>query len=70
MKPQKSKDVKKFIKSQGWTFIRQGRGSHEIWGNPETGVKAPIPFGHKEISAGVLEEIEKLLPTNVPKEWK
>ena len=61
MKPQKTKAVKKFLKSQGWEFLRDGKGSHELWGNPQT--------GHGEVSPGVLRQLEAVLP-NVPREWK
>jgi predicted RNA binding protein YcfA (HicA-like mRNA interferase family) len=69
MKPQKTKVVKKFLKSQGWGRVRGGKGSHEIWGNPETGDSLSIPSGHGEVSPGVIRQIKALLP-DVPKEWK
>ena len=69
MKPQKTKAVKKFLKSQGWEFLRDGKGSHELWGNPQTGDRLSIPAGHGEVSPGVLRQSEAVLP-NVPREWK
>lgn len=69
MKTQKTKAVKKFLKSQGWQFIRNAKGSHEIWGDPDAGAYVSIPAGHGEVSPGVLRQVERLLP-NVPKEWK
>lgn len=69
MKSQKTKAVKKFLRSQGWTYLRDAKGSHEIWGDPETGDKVSIPAGHGEVSPGVLRQVQALLP-NIPKEWK
>lgn len=69
MKPQKTKVVKKFLKSQGWERLRAGKGSHEIWGNPKTGESASLPMGHDEVSPGVLRQLARLLP-NIPREWK
>lgn len=69
MKPQKTKAVKKFLKSQGWVYLRDAKGSHEVWGNPDTGDSASVPMGHQEVSPGVLRQIERVLP-NIPREWK
>lgn len=69
MKPQRTKAVKKFLKSQGWEYLRQGKGSHEIWGDPQTGDSVSIPGGHGTISPGVLRQLEAA-KLNIPKEWK
>ena len=37
--PQKYRDVVKFLKSQGWVLLRQGRGSAELWGLEDESVK-------------------------------
>lgn len=69
MKAQKPRDVKKFLLSIGWEFLRSGKGSHEIWGLADESVKVSLPMGHKEISAGVLKQIERA-GVDVPQSWK
>lgn len=68
MKPQDSRKVKKAIKVQGWVFLRDAPGSHEIWGLEDESVKHSIPFGHREVSAGVLSDLAKKV--ELPKEWR
>jgi predicted RNA binding protein YcfA (HicA-like mRNA interferase family) len=67
-KPQKYRDVVKFIKTQGWVFLRQGKGSHELWGLPDESVKESIP-AHGEVSAGVVGALMKKLPSS-PNNWR
>ncbi|MFD2338744.1 type II toxin-antitoxin system HicA family toxin (plasmid) [Clavibacter tessellarius] len=69
MKPQKSKDVRRFLESIGWVCLRNAKGSHEIWGEPDGSVKLSVPFGHKEVQAGILTQLQNL-GIEVPKEWK
>lgn len=69
MKPQKTRDVLKYLTSLGWIHLRDGRGSHEIWGLPDGSVRATIPAGHREVSAGVLRQIEHAGVT-LPREWR
>ncbi len=38
------------LKEGGCTFIRQGRGSHEIWLSPITGRHFPVPFDLQKAS--------------------
>lgn len=66
-KPQKYRDVIKFIKKQGWVFLRQGKGSHEIWGLPDESVWHSIP--HHEVGGFVLGDLMKKLPS-APENWK
>jgi hypothetical protein len=33
-----TRDLKKLLRSADCTFVRQGRGDHEIWHSPMTGV--------------------------------
>lgn len=68
MKPQKPRDVLKHLKGQGWVFLRDGQGSHEIWGLPDESQKASIPVGHREVSAGVLSQVKRTGVT-LPREW-
>jgi len=67
-KPQKYRDVTKFLKSQGWVFLRSGKGSHELWGLPDESVKESIPK-HGEVSAGVIGQLIKKLPSH-PSNWR
>jgi len=67
-KPQKYRDVTKFLKSQGWVFLRSGKGSHELWGLPDESVKESIPK-HGEVSAGIIGQLIKKLPTH-PSNWR
>ncbi|MWV76040.1 type II toxin-antitoxin system HicA family toxin [Rathayibacter rathayi] len=67
-KPQKYRDVVKFLRSQGWVLLRQGKGSHELWGLPDESVKEIVPR-HSEVSAGVIQQLIKKLP-ETPREWR
>ena len=69
MKAQRTRDVLKHLKSIGWVYLRDGQGSHELWGLPDESQKASIPGGHKEVSAGVLRQIERAGAT-LPQAWK
>lgn len=69
MKPQKTKDVVKHLRRQGWVRLRNGQGSHEIWGLPDGSVKAAIPVGHREVSPGLLKQIRDA-GLELPNEWR
>lgn len=69
MKPQRTRDVLDYLRSLGWVFLRDGQGSHEIWGLSDGSQKAAIPAGHREVSAGVLRQIEKA-GVKLPREWR
>jgi predicted RNA binding protein YcfA (HicA-like mRNA interferase family) len=69
MKAQKTRDVLKHLRSVGWVFLRDGQGSHEIWGHPDGSGRAAIPAGHREVSAGVLRQIERA-GVEIPREWR
>ncbi|MDR1151259.1 MAG: type II toxin-antitoxin system HicA family toxin [Bifidobacteriaceae bacterium] len=69
MKPQRTRDVLDYLKSIGWVFLRDGQGSHELWGLPDGSMKASIPAGHREVSPGVLRQIEKA-GARLPREWR
>lgn len=58
----------KFLRSQGWVLLRQGKGSHELWGLPDESVKEIIAH-HAEVSAGVIGQLIKKLP-EAPREWR
>ncbi|MES7251342.1 type II toxin-antitoxin system HicA family toxin [Cutibacterium acnes] len=69
MKPQKTKDVLKLLRSQGWACLRNAKGSHEIWGRPGGAGRVSIPAGHQLTSVGVLAQLERA-GVKIPKEWK
>ena len=69
MKAQKTKDVMKHLKSLGWVYLRDGQGSHEIWGLPDESIKVSIPAGHREVSAGVLQQLKRA-GVPLPREWQ
>ncbi len=70
MKAQKTRDVLKYLKGLGWVYLRDAAGSHEIWGLPDESVKATLPTGHREVSAGVLNQITKYQGVQWPREWR
>ncbi|MWV49428.1 addiction module toxin, HicA family [Rathayibacter sp. VKM Ac-2803] len=67
-KPQKYRDVVRVLRSHGWILLRQGKGSHELWGLPDESVKESL-VRHGEVSAGVVRQLARKLP-EVPREWR
>jgi predicted RNA binding protein YcfA (HicA-like mRNA interferase family) len=67
-KPQKYRDVAKFLRSQGWQRLRDGKGSHEWWGDPDGKGRISIP-AHGEVSAGVVRQIVAVFPATPPS-WR
>ena len=54
------KKIAKILKKNGWTFVRNGKGSHRIWQSPG-GNRMPIPdHGSKSISRGIINQINKI----------
>ncbi|WIY82836.1 type II toxin-antitoxin system HicA family toxin [Propionimicrobium sp. PCR01-08-3] len=68
MKPQKYRDVTAVLTGQGWVWLRNAAGSHEIWGSPDGKTKLVVPH-HREVTAGVLRKIAAKLD-EVPDSWK
>ncbi|MFB2580945.1 type II toxin-antitoxin system HicA family toxin [Herbiconiux sp. P15] len=66
-KPQKYRDVTKFLRSKGWKFKRQ-KGSHEIWGPSDSGMTFPLVAHKGEVSPGVVRQIQQIFP-DAPREW-
>ena len=67
-KPLKYRNVTRFLSSQGWVLVRQGKGSHEVSGSRDGSDKIVIAH-HAEVSAGIVAQLMKKLP-NHPAEWK
>jgi predicted RNA binding protein YcfA (HicA-like mRNA interferase family) len=45
------------LRTFGFQFDRQARGSHEIWHNPTTGRRTTIPHHARPIAEGTLRAI-------------
>ncbi|MDX8513833.1 type II toxin-antitoxin system HicA family toxin [Mesorhizobium captivum] len=37
-----ARPLKKLLTDAGWRLLRQGKGDHEIWYNPETGQRVTL----------------------------
>ena len=35
--------VREKLREAGWSFLRRGKGDHDIWHNPATGKKVTVP---------------------------
>lgn len=66
-KPQKYRDVAKFLRSNGWEYKRQ-TGSHEIWGPEAGGQTFPVVQHKGEVSPGVIRQLQQIF-SNTPSEW-
>ena len=45
MAPQFDRALRELLRGAGCTFVRQGKGSHEIWQSPVTRQHFPVPIG-------------------------
>lgn len=45
MAPQFDRRLRELLREGGCTFVRQGKGSHEIWHSPITKRNFPVPVG-------------------------
>ncbi len=56
------REVAKRLKKLGCQELRQGKGSHRIWFNPETNQVASIPdWGSKDLAPGTVRAIVREL---------
>ena len=55
----KRRELIKIISEAGCVFVRHGR-SHDLYTNPKTGKKQPVPR-HKEIDENLARHIIKIL---------
>lgn len=44
MAPQFDRPLRQLLREAGCTFVRQGKGSHEIWHSPITRQNLPVPL--------------------------
>lgn len=52
------KAVREILKENGCSFLRQGRGSHEVWTSPNAGepFTVPIKIKSRHTANGVLKD--------------
>ena len=52
------RELTRKLRRLGCVFVRQARGSHEIWANDRTGATSPIPnHGSRDLRHGTLLRI-------------
>lgn len=52
------RELTRKLRRLGCVFVRQARGSHEIWANDTTGATSPIPnHGSKDLATGTVLRI-------------
>jgi len=39
------RDLRKKLEAAGCTFVREGKGSHQIWHSPITNINFTVPLG-------------------------
>ena len=52
MAPQFDRDLRDLLRAAGCTFVRQGRGSHEIWHSPITRRNFAVPVKTRMAGTG------------------
>jgi predicted RNA binding protein YcfA (HicA-like mRNA interferase family) len=67
-RPQKYRDVVAFLRGQGWELKRQGKGSHEIWADPNGPDQLVVPH-HHTVSAKVVKDVIDTFP-ETPSSWR
>jgi predicted RNA binding protein YcfA (HicA-like mRNA interferase family) len=52
------RELRRLLREAGCTFVRSGKGSHEIWQSPITGRRFPVPIGilSRHTANGVLQQ--------------
>jgi predicted RNA binding protein YcfA (HicA-like mRNA interferase family) len=56
----KRREIERALRGAGCRPLRN-RGGHEVWGCPCGQHTAPLP-NHREITAGVVDSIQKMMP--------
>ena len=41
------RELRRLLRENGCSFVRAGKGSHEIWSNPKTGKSVTVPRSTK-----------------------
>lgn len=53
-------ELTKLMKEAGWSFNRNGKGSHMMWSHPKRKYLISVPYhGSKEIDPGLVRGIKK-----------
>ncbi|MEH3002123.1 MULTISPECIES: type II toxin-antitoxin system HicA family toxin [Bacillati] len=68
-KPQKYRDVVKFLRSKGWALVRRGKGSHEVWGSADGSYTLILAPHGAEVSAGQVKQVIAAFP-DAPRIWR
>jgi len=56
----KASELVKYAKTKGWTFVRQGAGSHVIYEHPDHAYILSLPMhGSKDLPTGTLAKLIK-----------
>jgi predicted RNA binding protein YcfA (HicA-like mRNA interferase family) len=63
-----SRELTKLLEAKGCTFVRSGKGSHQIWRCPG-GCQTVIPSHRGDIPSGTLRSIQRSLEACLGKEW-
>lgn len=66
-KPQKYRDVSKFLRAQGWEHIRT-RGSHHIWSSEDRTMTISIPVHGDTVKVGIVRQVQNAF-NNTPSNW-
>ena len=56
MAPQFDRALRDLLRVAGCTFVRQGKGSHEIWHSQITGRKLPIGIVSRHTANAILRQ--------------
>lgn len=66
-KPQKYRDVARFLRSRGWQRTRQ-RGSHEVWSRTGGGATFTLARHRGEVSPGLIRQLQAAFD-DTPIDW-
>ncbi len=56
----KSRDIVRYAEANGWTFLRHGKGSHDVYAHPDFDYVLVVPMhGSKDVGPGLLAKLLK-----------
>ena len=67
VKPIKTRKVIRQLRGNGCALVRDN-GRHQVWMCPCGLHRAPMPASHREITAGVVRKIERMMQC-LPEGW-
>ncbi len=53
----KYREVARKLRTFGYAYVRQGKGSHEVWRHAETGLVILVPHHSRDLPEGTLRAI-------------